>query len=190
MKTNGIGLKMRSKIYFSWSKKLNSHLLKSFLFLLILNASFSSAQNFTEVNGAIHFNKDSLMKLVSKFNFERYSVSPNLPSELMDKKADIFHVPKDETICAFVDASVNANSRFGIIIGLKALYINNFGSATVTGLEIMPYYALQTSDIIKMEKKKEYRVRQTYLNLVGLKKPDVLMFGTLLTELKSKLSTN
>jgi hypothetical protein len=151
---------------------------------LLLSLS-NYAQTTTNSNGELVMNKDSLMKFLFKYNFEHYSVAPNIPNAFIEKK-EKYEIPADEEITAFIDASVMENGKFGIAIGLKGLYIFNSKTANTPGRIFLPYSSFKLSEVTH-EKKDELRIGPVYIDIVGLMKVDQNKAEEFFKDLKSKL---
>lgn len=145
----------------------------------------SLAQTSTNSNGELVINKDSMLKFLYKHSFEQYNVAPNIPKEFTEKK-DKYEVPADETIMAFIDASIMGNAKFGIVIGLKGLYIYNSSTSASPGRKVLSYTTFKLAEVLR-DNKHELSIGPVKLEIFGLSKDDSIKAETFFKDMKLKL---
>ena len=130
-------------------------------------------------------NKDSLLKVLYKYSFEHYNVTPNIPKEYTEKK-DKYEVPADETVMAYLDASIMGNGKFGVVFGLKGLYIYNSKTSDSPGRKFLSYSVYKMSEVVR-DGKNELRIGPVSIEIIGLGRTEQGKFEELLREMKTKL---
>jgi hypothetical protein len=134
----------------------------------------------------ITLNKDSLLNIIRKFNFERFYTQENFPTKFLDKAAKWYAVPEDETMLGFIDASIQGNSKYGCVIGLKGFYVYNSDKSASPGPKFIPYIKLKLNDVA-VQDKFDYRIDFSNIEVFGLSKESKQKVGELLRLIKSRL---
>lgn len=163
-------------------KKLPEFVFGFFLFFTLLFCNAASAQT-ENTDGT--FNNDSLVKLFSNYDFLGYYKGPVFPQEFVKRKSKNYGIPSDETIFAFVDASVLGNCKYGVAFGLKGLYINNSNTSSSGGTRFLSYANLRSHDLIRIDIY-ELTVGFTGIELRGLPLDYQKYFEDLIKQLKWK----
>lgn len=167
--------------------------MKSSMFkLIVLTILFFSTDAFQlkaqtmYAQEGITLNKDSLLNIIRKFNFERFYTQENFPTKFLDKAAKWYAVPEDETMLAFIDASIQGNSKYGCVIGLKGFYVYNSDKSASPGPKFIPYIKLKLNDVA-VQDKFDYRIDFSNIEVFGLSKESKQKVGELLRLIKLRL---
>lgn len=157
------------------------------LITLIFNAhAFKLKSQTMYAQEGITLNKDSLSNIINKFNFERFYTRENFPTNFLDKAAKWYAVPEEETMLAFIDASIKGNSKYGCVIGLKGFYVYNSDKSASPGPKFIPYIKLKLNDVA-VQDKFDYRIDFSNIEVFGLSKESKQKVGELLRLIKSRL---
>lgn len=150
-----------------------------------LSGTALQAQTTTDASGEVVLIRDSLMKFLVRHSFQHYNVTPNIPKEFMEKK-ERYEIPADESVLAFIDASIMGNGKFGIAIGLKGLYIFNSKTSGAPGRKSLPYSTFKVSDIVR-DNKDELSIGPVKIDILGLSKEDQNKAEAFFRDMKARL---
>lgn len=149
----------------------------------------ASAELFSQPeNNPIVFQKDSLLLILNRFRFKKFYEAENIPPEFHRKKTRAYRVPQDEKIMAFIDASILGNCKFGIVVGVRGLYVNNSSTSLSRGTQYIPYSKLKEHDMIRIDQN-EFKIDKTAIEVYGLGENEQSEFRELISMIKNNLPT-
>ncbi len=127
--------------------------------------------------------KDTLLKLLNKYSFEKYYMEPNFPTKFLDKASKGYGFPEDDIMLAYIDASKIDNCKYGIVIGTKGLYINNSTTSSSPGKKFIPYSKFKNHDLM-IANKNEFRIEFVGIEVFGLNNESKAKLEELLRQIK------
>jgi len=141
------------------------------------------AQSFKQ---PIILHKDSVLKILHRYRFNRYYVEAHYPAKFYQKKTRSYRVPQDEKVLAYIDASILSNCKYGIVIGTRGLYVYNSNTSSAPGAKFISYGTLREHDLLRIDQN-ELIVETTPIEVYGLSEDEQMEVKALVRDIKTNL---